>query len=173
MNVSLGWSAEPMNLTPSEPVLNYSSLHPHIWISSSNVCINHETLLPWKHDHPPHREKHLYVPPTAARCLSAARKPDYTGRENIKTFECWTLYFKMGKSMESHHANWLLKFVTPYVNVCETGIHTHCLVEGQKTFFSNVVAGNRQSRRQKRYQISWTAWRMEIVSCKLNNSIVW
>jgi len=74
-------------------------------------------------------------------------------------------YFIMGKSMESHHANWLLKFVPPYVNVCETGIHTHCLVEGHKTFFSNVVAGNRQSRRQKRYQISWTAWRTEIVLC--------
>jgi len=85
-------SVEPMNLIPSGPVLNYSSLHPHIWISNSNVCINHETLLPRKHGHPPHREKHLCVPPTVARCLSAARKPDHTGRENIKTFECWTLF---------------------------------------------------------------------------------
>jgi len=164
-------SVEPMNLIPSGPVLNYSSLHPHIWISNSNVCINHETLLPRKHGHPPHREKHLCVPPTVARCLSATRKPDHIGRTsrhlNVEH------YFIMGKSMESHHANWLLKFVPPYVNVCETGIHTHCLVEGHKTFFSNVVAGNRQSRRQKRYQISWTAWRTEIVLCKLNNSIVW
>lgn len=58
-------------------------------------------------------------------------------------------YFIMGNSVESHHANWLLKFVPPDVNVCETGIHSHCLTEGHKTFFSNVVAGNRQSRRQK------------------------
>lgn len=58
-------------------------------------------------------------------------------------------YFIMGNSVESHHADWLFKFVPPDVNVRETGIHSHCLTEGHETFFSNVVAGNRQSRRQK------------------------
>lgn len=57
-------------------------------------------------------------------------------------------YFIMRNSVESHHANWLLKFVTPDVNVGETGIHSHCLVEGHKAFFSNAVASNRQSRSQ-------------------------
>ncbi len=155
MNVSLGRFAKPMNLMPSGSTLNYSSLHiPHIWTSNSNACVNHEMLLLEKHDRPPHREKHLCAPPTAAHCLSAERKPDYTRRENIKTFEWpfvqyWTLYLIIYRFVESHHANWLLEFVPPDVNVCETGIHFHRLIEGHKTVLSNVVACNRQSRRQK------------------------
>ncbi len=74
--------------------------------------------------------------------------------------------------MESHHANWLLKFVPPDVNVCETGIHFHCLIEGHKTFLSNVVACNRQSRRQKWWRKLVSTYKGYSVNLRFNSVVL-